>query len=172
MKHMRVMGVLLAAAIGLATVSSVSAEMLGPDPALTPEEVVSIQLNALKNNDDPAPNAGIAQTFALAHPANKRVTGPLPRFERMIRTPAYEPLLDHAAHRIERLGGNADAVGFKVTIERPNGDAVEYLWEVRRVMDGPDAGAWLTTRVSNPVPAGQDLYPEGPCHLGQRFFSG
>jgi len=151
------MTMVLIALIGLGATGGAAAEMRGPDPALTPEEVVSIQLNALRNNDDPTPNAGIAQTFALAHPSNKRVTGPLPRFEQMIRTPAYEPLLGHASHRIERLGGSADAIAFRVTIERPNGDALDYLWEVRRVLQGPDAGAWLTTRVSSPVPAGQAI---------------
>ena len=88
------------------------AEMRGPDPALAPEEVVAIQLDALMNNDNPSPNAGIAQTFALAHPANKRITGPLPRFEKMIRSPAYEPLINHSSHEIERLAGDDNMVSF------------------------------------------------------------
>jgi len=134
-----------------------TAELIGPDPALAPEEVVAIQLDALKHNDDPTPNAGIAQTFALAHPNNKRVTGPLPRFELMIRSPAYRLLLGHTAHQIERVAGNDMTVRFKVVVERPDGNAVKYLWEVSRVRDGPDEGAWLTTNVSAPVDAGQSL---------------
>ncbi len=134
-----------------------TAETLGPDPALAPEQVVAIQLEALQNNDEPTPNAGIRQTFALAHPANKRVTGPLPRFERMIRTPAYAPLLGHAAHEIERLGGDESVVRFKVVVDLQSGKTLEYLWEVRRVLDGPDKGAWLTTRVSAPVEGGQAI---------------
>ena len=134
-----------------------AAELISPDPALAPEEVVAIQLEALRHNDDPTPNAGIAQTFALAHPNNKRVTGPLPRFELMIRSPAYRSLLGHSAHKIERVAGNDLIVRFKVVVETPNGDAVEYLWEVSRVREGPDEGAWLTTNVSAPVSAGQTL---------------
>ena len=136
---------------------AVAAEPIGPDPALAPEEVVAIQLEALKHNDDPTPDSGIAQTYALAHPDNKRVTGPLPRFELMIRSPAYRPLLGHSAHQIERLAGNDMIVRFRVVVETPNGDAVKYLWEVGRVRDGPDKGAWLTTNVSVPVDAGQAL---------------
>ncbi len=134
-----------------------AAELISPDPALAPEEVVAIQLEALKHNDDPTPNTGIAQTFALAHPNNKRLTGPLPRFELMIRSPAYRPLLGHSAHQIERVTGNEMIVRFRVVVETPNGDAVKYLWEVSRVRDGPDEGAWLTTNVSVPVDAGQAL---------------
>jgi hypothetical protein len=147
------LSVLLASLAGLAA----AAEPIGPDPALAPEEVVAIQLNALKNNDDPTPNAGIAQTYALAHPDNKRATGPLPRFEQMIRGPAYSLLLGHAAHRIERLAGDDTTVRFRVVVETSDGDAVQYLWEVRRVGEGPHAGAWLTTAVSAPIPAGQAL---------------
>jgi len=135
----------------------VAAEPIGPDPALAPEEVVAVQLEALKHNDDPTPNTGIAQTYALAHPDNKRVTGPLLRFELMIRSPAYRPLLGHSAHQIERVAGNDMIVRFRVVVETPNGDAVKYLWEVGRVRDGPDKGAWLTTNVSAPVDAGQAL---------------
>lgn len=135
----------------------VLAQIQGPDPALSPEEVVSIQLGALQNNDDPAPDAGIAQTFALAHPSNKAVTGPLERFGRMIRMPAYAPLIGHAAHSIERLAEDQDRVGLRVTIELQNGDTLQYLWEVRRVLEGPDRGAWLTTFVSSPVPGGKAI---------------
>ncbi len=137
--------------------SSALSQMQGPDPALTPEEVVSIQLDALRNNDDPEPDAGIAQTFALAHPSNKAVTGPLERFGRMIRMPAYAPLIGHVAHSIERLAEDRDRVGLRVTIELQNGDTLQYLWEVRRVVEGPDRGAWLTTFVSNPMPAGKAI---------------
>lgn len=134
-----------------------AAELIGPDPTLSPEQVVAIQLDALRRNDDPTPNAGIAQTYALAHPNNRRATGPLPRFELMIRSPAYRLLLGHSAHQIERLAGNDLVVRFRVVVETPSGDAVEYLWEVGRVLEGPHEGAWLTTNVSAPVDAGQAL---------------
>lgn len=133
------------------------AEQIGPNPAFAPEEVIAIQLAALQDNDSPARNAGIRQTFLLAHPDNKRVTGPLARFELMIRSPAYRPLLGHTAHQIERVDGNETRVRFLVVIETPNGKAFQYLWEVGRVSGGPHTGAWLTTNVSVPRKAGQVL---------------
>ena len=158
MKRYRVVPVLLAFLLWLPTSGdAAAAEPAGPDPALTPGDVVAIQLDALQNNDDPQPNAGIARTFAFAHPDNKRVTGPLPRFERMIRSPAYRALIDHAAHQIERVEEGDDFVRFKVVVETPNGRALTYLWEVRRVGEGSHEGSWLTTNVSAPADAGRAL---------------
>ena len=61
----------------------------GPAPYLTARNVVAIQLQALQNNDVPAKDAGIAQVWKFAHPDNKRMTGPLPRFARMIKSAHY-----------------------------------------------------------------------------------
>ena len=61
-----------------------AADLLAPHPALSPAEVVVIQLDALQANA--AENdAGIAQAWAFAHPDNKRMTGPLPRFAQSSR---------------------------------------------------------------------------------------
>jgi len=59
------------------------AELLKPNPALKPNEVVSIQLNALKNNNNPFLNAGVAQTWEFANPSNRKYTGPLENFTKM-----------------------------------------------------------------------------------------
>ncbi len=134
-----------------------AAEPLGPDPALSPEDVVQIQLEALQRNDIPTQDAGIRQAWMLAHPDNRRVTGPLPRFERMIKGAAYRPLIGHAAHDIERLGTTEEQVTFKVTIQTPEGDVLEYLWAVGRVNDGAAKDAWMTTAVSPPRQAGQAI---------------
>jgi hypothetical protein len=45
-----------------------AADLLMPNPVLSPAEVVSIQLTALQANDTPETNAGIAQTWAFAQP--------------------------------------------------------------------------------------------------------
>lgn len=142
--------------IVLAT-SAQAQEPLGPDPALSPEAVVRIQLEALQRNDDPAPDAGIRQTWLFAHPDNKRLTGPLARFAQMIKGPSYRPLIGHTAHTVERLGAAGDEATFKVTIETAEGDVLEYLWVVARAQDGPARGAWMTTSVPPPRPAGRAI---------------
>jgi ribosomal protein S28E/S33 len=149
---------LLAAALLVLTVTSApAADLLEPDPGLTPAEVVETQLTALQTNDTPETDAGIAQTWAFAHPNNKRMTGPLPRFAQMIKGPLYRVLLDHRAHEVEEIGRTDDEVVFGVIVTGQNGDVVIYQWKVGKVPDGEDAGAWMTTAVSPPVRVGDAI---------------
>jgi len=47
------------------------------------------QLEALQENDEPSPDAGIKTAWDYAHPSNQSATGPLDRFTRMLKSPAY-----------------------------------------------------------------------------------
>jgi len=143
-------------AIVFATIAY-AAEQLGPDPALSPEEVVEIQLDALQRNDTPTLDAGIRQVWLFAHPDNKRATGPLPRFNRMLKGAPFRPLIGHTAHDIERLGTTDEQVVFKVTVQTPEGTVLEYFWEVGRVISGPAEGSWMTTSVLQPRRAGRAI---------------
>jgi hypothetical protein len=133
-----------------------AADLLAPDPALSPAEVVAIQLDALQANAA-ADDAGIAQTWAFAHPDNKRMTGPLPRFAQMIKGPQYQMLLNHRSHEVREVSRTDEEAVFAVTITTSTGDVVGYQWTVAKVRDGEHAGAWMTIGVSPPVPAGQAI---------------
>ena len=61
-----------------------SANLIKPSANLKPLEVLMIQLNSLKNNNNPYKDAGIEQTWEFAHPNNKKITGPLNKFKEMI----------------------------------------------------------------------------------------
>lgn len=126
-----------------------------PAPPLTAVEVVEAQLKALMNNDSPHRDAGIVRTFELAHPSNRRFTGPLARFTQMLKGPAYRPLLNHLWHEIEEIERRDAEVSFRVFVEASDGKVVEYLWVVALSNEGGATGAWLTTVVSPPRPAGQ-----------------
>lgn len=147
----------LAAALLLVTAPSLATDLINPDPALSPAEVVATQLSALQANDTPQTDAGIMQTWAFAHPDNKRMTGPLPRFAQMIKGPRYRMLLDHQAHEVEEVARTDDRVVFAVTVTTETGEVVVYQWQVAKVADGEDAGAWMTTAVSPPIPAGNAI---------------
>lgn len=147
----------LAAALLVMAAPSWAAELLMPDPTLSPAEVVETQLKALQVNDTPETDAGIAQTWAFAHPDNKRVTGPLPRFAGMIKGPMYRILLNHQSHEIEEVSSTDDQAVFAVTVGGESGKAVIYRWRVAKVAEGEHAGAWMTTAVSPPIGAGQAL---------------
>jgi hypothetical protein len=139
------------------TAPSWATDVLMPDPALSPAEVVSIQLTALQANDTPETDAGIAQTWAFAHPDNKRMTGPLPRFAQMIKGPQYRMLLDHRSHEVKEVSRTDNQAVFAVTVTSQTGTVVGYQWSVAKLADGENAGAWMTIAVSPPVAVGEAI---------------
>jgi hypothetical protein len=64
-----------------------------PNPELKANEVVSLQLMAMQQND--VSNHGIEITFRFASPQNKVQTGPLSNFITLVKSPSYHPLLNH-----------------------------------------------------------------------------
>ena len=66
-------------------VSFLKADLLIPKNSILPAEVVKIQLEGLMNNDKNYKDSGIEQTWNFANPNNKKVTGPLDNFKRMIK---------------------------------------------------------------------------------------
>lgn len=133
-----------------------AADLPAPDPALSPAEVVAIQLNALQTNET-GTDAGIALTWAFAHPDNKRMTGPLPRFVQMIKSPHYRMLLNHQSHEVTEVSRTDDEAVFAVTVTSRTGEVVGYRWSVAKVTGGEHAGAWMTIAVSPPAPVGQAI---------------
>ena len=131
-----------------------------PDAALAPQDVVSIQVEALQHNDRPGPDAGIRQTWALAHPDNQRMTGPLSRFARLLRSPGYAVLLNHRSHRIEPGPRTADQALFRVRIIGSDGLAYVFIWVLRPAeVDGETV--WLTTSVTQARALGERLTRSG-----------
>ena len=99
MPKMKFLLPIVAAIAGLVLISfsARAADLVVPDPSIAPEEVVAIQMQALQFNDNPKPDFGIAQTWNFAHPRNRAMTGPLPRFAGMLKGPAYGQMLNHAS---------------------------------------------------------------------------
>ena len=134
---------------------SARADLVKPDPAIAPVEVVAIQLKALQFNDNPEPDFGIAQTWAFAHPRNRAVTGPLPRFASMIKGPSYNMMLNHSRHEISPVMVGPDRAQFDVLLETDGGKILLFQWGVEKVKSGEFNGSWMTVAVSMPRLAGQ-----------------
>ena len=133
--------------------SSSTAEILKPSSNIRPSEVVKIQLNGLQKNDLDFKDSGIEQTWNFAHPNNKKVTGPLPNFKRMIKGDAYQMMLDHISHTITELGSSDNWAQFEVIILDKNKIYHKFNWQVEKyTLDGLLKDCWLTTMVSNPIP--------------------
>jgi hypothetical protein len=138
--------------------SSSTAEILKPQRNIKPSEVVKIQLNGLQKNDLDFKDSGIEQTWNFAHPNNKKVTGPLPNFKRMIKGDTYQMMLDHLSHTITELGRNDNWAQFEVIILDKNKIYHKFNWQVEKYsLDGSLKDCWLTTMVSNPIPLGSSI---------------
>ena len=138
--------------------SSSTAEILKPSSKIKPLQVVKIQLNGLQKNDLDFKDSGIEQTWNFAHPNNKKVTGPLPNFKRMIKGDTYQMMLDHLSHTITELGRSDNWAQFEVIILDKNKIYHKFNWQVEKYsLDGSLKDCWLTTMVSNPIALGSSI---------------
>ena len=138
--------------------SSSNAEILKPNSDIKPSEVVKIQLSGLQKNDLNFKDSGIEQTWNFAHPNNKKVTGPLPNFKRMIKSDSYQMMLNHLSHTITDLGSTDKWAQFEVIILDSEKIYHKFNWQVEKFTeDGPLKDCWLTTMVSSPVPLGSSI---------------
>ena len=133
-----------------------NADLIKPNPGLKPFEVLMIQLNSLKDNDNPYKDAGIEQTWEFAHPNNKKITGPLNKFKEMMYSENYKILISHENTEITILKEKEDISVFKVIVLTKNKEKYYYIWQVEKVLlEGDLKNCWMTTRVSNPKYIGE-----------------
>ena len=138
--------------------STSNAEILKPNSDIKPSEVVKIQLSGLQKNDLKFKDSGIEQTWNFAHPNNKKVTGPLSNFKRMIKGDSYQMMLDHLSHTIKELESNDKWAQFEVIILDKNKIYHKFNWQVEKyTLDDVLKDCWLTTKVSNPIPLGSSI---------------
>ena len=142
----------------LTTISFSKAELLNPNSTIAPKEVVKIQLSGLQQNDLEFKDSGIEQTWNFAHPNNKKVTGPLNNFKRMIKGASYQMMIDHLSHTITKVGGSNKSVQFEVIILDKNKIYHKFNWQVEKYTEeGSLKDCWLTTMVSSPIPLGSSI---------------
>ena len=142
----------------LISISISKADLLKPNSKIKPSEVVKIQLIGLQKNDLDYKDSGIEQTWNFAHPNNKKVTGPLGNFKRMIKGDAYQMMINHLSHTVTQLGIEENWAQFEVVILDKNKIYHKFNWQVEKyTLDGVLKDCWLTTMVSNPIPLGSSI---------------
>ena len=124
-----------------------------PRPELTPEEVIRIQLEALRHNDER--DRGIEVAFRFASPANRAQTGPLPRFIRMIEKGPYALMLEtrHASYGVVEISGEFARQRVTLTGSRA---LVSYWFYLSRQSEEPYVDCWMTDAVFVERPQGRD----------------
>ena len=127
------------------------ADLIKPNSNLKAFDVLMIQLNSLKNNNNPYKDAGIEQTWEFAHPSNKKITGPLSKFKKMIYSESYNVLISHENNRITLLSESINKSVYKVFILSKEKKKYYYIWQIEKVLlDGNLKNCWMTTNVSSP----------------------
>jgi len=135
---------------------NINAEMIKPDPTISAKDVISIQLKALQINNSPFEDAGIEQTWEFAHPNNRKFTGPLNNFIRMIKNPSYSMMIDHMDHKIIPVEEKETTSYYFVELTDVNGKKYGFEWTVEKVSEnGEFKDCWMTVGVSRPMPLSQ-----------------
>ncbi len=130
-------------------------ELKEPSKNFDPYDVVKIQLEALKNNDEN--DQGIKQTWLFAHPDNKKITGPYPRFRIMIYGEQYKHLINHDSHKINLITNSPNTYVYRIEILTRNKKLYFYEWHVQKGSNEKCNGCWFTSAVSQPVDQGNTI---------------
>ena len=128
-----------------------------PEVGLEPQDVVTIVINALANNDEPFVDAGIATTFAFASPANKVNTGPLDKFTQMVKNDVYGIMVDHVESNFSKVVYDDNNAYQLVQLKGKNGIEIVFAFRLSKQIDGEFDGMWMTDAV---WPIGDALVPQ------------
>ena len=135
-----------------------NADLIKPSSNLKPFDVLTIQLNSLKNNNNPYKDAGIEQTWEFAHPINKTFTGPLEKFKQMIYSDSYKILISHENNKATILKESAKKFVYKVYVLSKDKKKYYYIWQVEKVLtEGKLKNCWMTSGVSDPIYLGATI---------------
>ena len=116
-----------------------------PNQELKANEIVSLQLMAMQQND--VSNHGIEITYRFASPQNKVQTGPLSRFIMLVKNPAYRPLLNHldATFLNLKVEGNVAIQEVIITTSKGTRKGFRFLLSLQQGEQFKDC--WMTDAV-------------------------
>ena len=133
------------------------ADIVKPTKNLTAYDVIKIQLNTLKKNDEPNKNSGIKQTWVFAHPENKKFTGPYKRFEKMLLGNQYNALINHESRKIKLIMNSKNKNIYNVELISIDKKMYFYEWHLEKSTTAECNNCWFTTIVSSPTNKGNTI---------------
>lgn len=145
MKRILFLALFVGLLFGCATTSELEElQEARPTPDLGPREVVELQLQAFRANDEE--DSGIEVAFRFASPRNKRATGPVERFARMMKGPLYRAMLvyDEATYGETLVRGRVALQRVELTAGERR---VSYEFYLVRQEGGPFDQCWMTESV-------------------------
>ncbi len=126
---------------------------LRPDKALSPRQVVSIQLKALQQNDKSA--SGIITVFNFSSPTNRVQLGPLNHFRMLVRDPDYSTILNFESYKSGKLVVSDNSAYQLVVIKGKDGQQAAFLFILTQQKRGPYKGCWMTEGIARMQPEPQ-----------------
>jgi hypothetical protein len=126
-----------------------------PDPKLTPDDVVRLQVGALRmfRTDESA----IKQCYVLASPANRAYTGPLHRFTAMVQNPVYGALVLQTSALVGQSVIRGSQATVLVTVLDQNRTPRVYRFFLSKQTEPPHVDCWMTDAV---LPLDKPMQPE------------
>ena len=123
-----------------------SKDLILPSTKLTGYQVLVLQLQSLKNNTKLGNDRGIEQVFIFAHPENKKITGPIKNFKKMIKSDPYSIFLDHNENKIETVHKDEFHEVYLVKVTK-NKISKTFLWTLITYIDNNKNSFWFTVNV-------------------------
>jgi hypothetical protein len=118
-----------------------------PNPDLSPNQVVKIQLEGLQNNDLTRDNTGIRICFNFASPGNKIITGPIANFIKLVKTPSYNLLIGFERAEFSSMVVKGRTAQQAVRIIHTKGETAVYAFVLSKQDEDPYRDCWMTDAV-------------------------
>jgi hypothetical protein len=119
---------------------------LKPDKALSPQQVVQIQLRALQQND--RSDSGVITVFNFSSPKNKLHLGPINHFRVLVREPGYRSILNFKSFKTGQLVVTDNTAYQLVVIDGQDGQEEVYMFILSKQRRGSYKGCWMTEGIA------------------------
>jgi hypothetical protein len=121
-----------------------------PSPELLPEEVISVIMEALQQNDPL--DLGIETIFNFASPGNKLATGTLDVFKKQLKTPLFQPMLNFSNYKSSELVTDGSQAQQILVIPDELGQDIGYLFTLSKQTEMPFQDCWMTDSIRRVKP--------------------
>ena len=123
---------------------SSAGELSRPSPELQVNQVLDLQLEALKRTGNT--RRGVAQMFVFASPKSREMMGSFDAFATLIHT-HMTPLVGHRSSRKVILEENEMRVSYQVTVVDRQGEERHYEWVLEKMPSPECAFCWHNTYI-------------------------
>lgn len=114
-----------------------------PRPEYPPEQVLDIVLTALRSNDSPYPNAGVATAWAFAAEEIRRRDEA--DFLTLFTSGLFYPIHRHAQRQLHEITRTDTLAVYDVQLTDPDAQTTTFRIFLTRRFTDPNPGCWLLT---------------------------